>query len=81
MSKNNKQRKPLFKLVIMPENIFVQAPRPKRNTVIVIVLIILLIIVLIVASNEPELHRKAMELVISIVEAIVTFFTVSPRDN
>jgi hypothetical protein len=81
MPTNNKHHKPLFKLVVMPESIFMQAPRPKRNTVILITLMVLLGIALLIASNEPGLHSKALELVISIIEAILTFFSATLKNK
>ena len=78
---NKKQHKPLFKIVVMPESVFVQVPRPKRNTVTLIASLILLGIALLIGFNEPELRSKAGELVISIIEAILTFFSTSLKNK
>jgi hypothetical protein len=63
----------------MPESIFMQAPRPKRSTAIIIALLVMLAIVFWIGLNDPELRSKVLELVISIIEAILTLFSVDSK--
>jgi hypothetical protein len=81
MASNKNQKKRVFSIDRTSDNVFVQFPRPKRSTVITTVLILLLVIVLLIAVSEPEMRAKALELVISIIEAIVTFFSASPKSK
>lgn len=74
-------RKPLFKFEVTPEKVFLEAQRPKRKTILLVALGLLLIIVLFVAISEHSLRTKALELVISIIEAILTFFSVTPTEK
>ncbi len=81
MPANKNQRKHILKIDLSGESIFMQVPRPKRSTVIIFLLVVLLGIVLFIAIKEPELHSKALNLVISIIEAILTFFSASPKSK
>ena len=81
MSTNNKQDKPLFKLIVTQKNISMKAPSPSRRTVIIMVLLILLSIVLLIAITEHDLRSKALELCISIVDAVLTFFKAGPKSK
>ena len=81
MPPNNKQRKPFFKIEFTPEDIYIQTRRPKRNTVILVTLAFFLIIVILIALNEQSMRSKALELVMSIIEAILTFFSASPKNK
>jgi len=81
MPPNAKQQKPIFKFVVTPKNIFMQSPKPKRSTVVLIMLALLLVIVLLIAVYEDGLRSKALDLVISIVEAILTFFSAASKNK
>jgi len=81
MSTNNKQDKPLFKLIVTPKNIFMKAPSPNRNTVIIIALVLLLGIALLIGVNDHELRSKALELVMTIIDAILTFFNIGSKSK
>lgn len=81
MSPVQKQQKPVFKFVVTPTNIFMRASKPKRSTVAAIVLIVLLIVLLLIAAYEDGLRTKALEMVITIIEAIVTFFSANPKNK
>ncbi len=81
MAPNSKQSKPIFKFIVTSNNIFMQTSKPKRNTMIIIVLLLLLGIALLIASNVPELRSKALDLVVSIIEAILTFFSASLKNK
>lgn len=78
---NKKQKKHLFGIDVTSESVFMQFPRPKGSTVVIIIMALLLAIVLLIAAFEDSLRSKALELVISIIEAIVTFFSASSKNK
>jgi len=79
MSTDNKQDKPLFKLIVTQKNISMKASNPSLKTIKIVVFLALLGIVLFIAFNEPNLRSKALDLMISIIQAVVTFFNAGPK--
>jgi hypothetical protein len=81
MPAKTKQRKPFFKVEFSPENFFIQIRRPKRGAMMLAVLALLLIILLAIAVHDQDLRSKALELAISIIEAILTFFGMNLKNK
>lgn len=81
MSSNKKQKKRLFGIDVTSESIFMQFPRLKRSTAVLIILAMLLAIALFIAVFEDGLRSKALELIISIIEAILIFFNAEQKSK
>jgi uncharacterized integral membrane protein len=77
----NKQRKPFFKIEFSVENIYIQFRRPKRKMMILVTLALFLIIVILIAINEQSMRLEALELVMTLIEAFLTFFKTGPKSK
>ncbi len=69
------RRKPTFKLIVTPQSISILAPKPKRSTIAIIVLILLLTLLLLVAISDEGLRSRALESVLTVVEAMLPFWS------